>query len=269
VNREELLDLCARRGIVLGVEANQLKVRAAKGALDDSIRLMLREHKQPLVDWLSANQWREQMRSVPPVERATRVGPVPASLAQQRLWFMDRIEAGAAAYQVRGAIRLYGALDRDALRRSLDTLIARHEALRTTFAHVNGEVQQVIAESTHFALQEADFSGCDASECEAQIASHIAQEAADRFDLGAGPLIRGRLLRVSGEEHVLLLTMHHIASDGWSVGILLNEIRALYAAYREGRPNPLATLPIQFADYAIWQRKWLQGEVLQNQIDYW
>ncbi|HEU5138277.1 MAG TPA: condensation domain-containing protein, partial [Steroidobacteraceae bacterium] len=269
MNREELLDLCARRGIVLGVEADQLKVRAAKGALDESLRQMLLEHKQPLVEWLSANRSRDERRNVPAVQRVAREGPVPASLAQQRLWFMDQLEAGAAAYQVRGAIRLYGVLDREALRRALNTLITRHEALRTTFAHVNGEVQQLIAVDACFALHEADLSGDDVSAREARIADHIAQEATDRFDLSTGPLIRGRLLRVNAEEHVLLLTMHHIASDGWSVGIILNEIRTLYAAYREGRASPLDELPIQFADYAIWQRKWLQGEVLQNQIDYW
>ncbi|HEU5138276.1 MAG TPA: amino acid adenylation domain-containing protein [Steroidobacteraceae bacterium] len=210
-----------------------------------------------------------QRKQFAPIERTVRDESSPLSFAQQRLWFIDQLEGSGTAYHVRLAMRLRGSLDVEALRQALDAVVDRHETLRTTFAQVNGDVRQVIAPTARFALQETDLGAYDTREQDAQITRHIAEESAQRFDLGAGPLFRGRLLRVSAEERVLLLTMHHIVSDGWSAGILLSEIAALYGACMEGRPNPLAALPIQYADFAAWQRKWLQGEVLQEQLDYW
>ena len=204
-----------------------------------------------------------------PIERAGGDETSPPSFAQQRLWFIDQLEGSGTAYHVRMAMRLRGVLDVQALRQALDTVVERHEALRTTFAQVSGDLRQVITHTARCALQEIDLGAQDTQEREAQITRHIAEESAQRFDLSAGPLFRGRVLKVSAEEHVLLLTMHHIVSDGWSAGILLSEIAALYAAYRDGRPNPLPALAIQYADYAAWQRKWLQGEVLQEQVDHW
>src|SRR3970040_172470 len=189
----------------------------------------------------TASAQRERGASTEPADRSK---DLPLSFAQQRLWFIDQIDGVSAAYHLGGAVRLHGVLDRPALRKSLDTIVERHEALRTTFAQVNGEVRPEVREIAAFELREVDRGGHEAEEREAQIARHAAQDSGDPFDLSAGPLIRGRLLRLSDEEHVLILTMHHIVADGWSVGILLEEVRTLYAAYREGRANPLAPLPI-------------------------
>jgi amino acid adenylation domain-containing protein len=204
-----------------------------------------------------------------PVERADREQALPLSHAQQRLWFVDQLEGAGSAYHIAGGLKLLGSLDKRALQFALDTIVQRHEVLRTVFTQINGNPIQVIAASATFALREVDLSAETQPARDAALKQHAAAEVSERFDLSAGPLIRARLLRFNEQEHVLLLTMHHIVSDGWSIGLLIKELRTLYAAYREGRANPLPPLPIQYADYAVWQRQWLQGGVSQTQLSYW
>jgi amino acid adenylation domain-containing protein len=199
----------------------------------------------------------------------SREGNVCLSFSQQRLWFIDQLEEGSAAYYISGAVRLRGVLDRAALCGALDTIVERHEALRTVFKNVDGSPVQEICNIGKFALQEIDLSGQAMEAQEAEVVRQAGEETRERFDLSVGPLIRGRLIRLSTDEHVLLMTAHHIVSDGWSMGVSIREMGILYTAYREGRTNPLPALRIQYADYAVWQREWLQGEVLQRQIDYW
>jgi hypothetical protein len=151
----------------------------------------------------------------------------------------------------------------------LDTLLERHEVLRAVFRTVDGQPVQVITQTKRFALQVLDLSCLEADAHEQEVEEQTRQEASARFELSAGPLIRARLLKLADDAHILLFTMHHIVSDGWSMGVLIREVGALYAAYREGRANPLAPLPIQYADYALWQREWLQGEVLREQLEHW
>src|SRR5688572_5576065 len=177
----------------------------------------------------------------------------PASYAQQRLWLIDKFAETGAVYHIARAVRLHGALNYGALSAALDTIVDRHEALRTTFRQIDGEVVQVIASSARFALEVVDLSGGSHEECEAEVRRQAEKEMRERMDLNTGPLLRGRLLRLHAAEHVLLLTLHHIVSDGWSMGILIREVGALYAAYSQGRANPLAPLAIQYADYALWQ----------------
>jgi amino acid adenylation domain-containing protein len=204
-----------------------------------------------------------------PMTRADRGVALPLSWAQQRLWFIDQLEGAGAAYHVPAAVRLHGALDTAALQGALDTLLERHEVLRTVLRGVDGQPVQVITEMKRFALQVLDLSAQAADEREQEVHEQTRQEASARFDLSTGPLIRGRLLKLEDDEHILLVTMHHVVSDGWSQGVLIREMGALYAAYREGRANPLPPLPIQYADYALWQRQWLQGDVLDEQMEYW
>jgi amino acid adenylation domain-containing protein len=206
---------------------------------------------------------------LPRVEPVARTGELPLSFAQQRLWFIDQLEPGSAAYNIPAAVRLRGSLNSEALARSLTEVVRRHESLRTCFAADAGRPRQVINSSEPVALPVEDLGGFDAAEREARVAEEAAREAAASFDLAAGPMLRARLLRLSGEEHVLLLTMHHIASDGWSVGVLIRELSALYAAYSSGEESPLAELPVQYADYAVWQRRALSGEALDRQLSYW
>ncbi|SFH04896.1 amino acid adenylation domain-containing protein, partial [Duganella sp. CF458] len=202
---------------------------------------------------------------------ADRSEPLPLSWAQQRLWFLDQLDASAgAAYHMPGGLRLHGQVDVAALRAALDRIVARHESMHTTF-ELEGDtpVQRIAAVSAGFALQERDLSPLD------EDARGQALEAAQRevfgtlFDLAAGPLARGMLLKVADDEHVLLVCQHHIISDGWSLGVLVRELAALYSAFSQGQADPLPALAIQYADYAAWQREWLQGAALQAQLDYW
>ena len=205
---------------------------------------------------------------LPAIVPVGRDGALPLSFAQQRLWFLAQIQGASAAYHIAGGLRLRGKLDRQALQQALDRIVARHEALRTTFVMRDGEaMQRIAAAAVGFALTEHDL--CGAREATAELGRLAAEEASAPFNLAQGPLIRGRLVRLVEDEHVLLMTMHHIVSDGWSLGVLTRELSALYAAFARGDQDPLAPLAVQYADYAVWQRQWLSGEVLQRQAAYW
>ncbi|MEQ5837824.1 condensation domain-containing protein, partial [Marinobacter sp. NFXS9] len=196
--------------------------------------------------------------------------------AQQRLWFIAQLDPQASrAYHVPASLRLSGELDLDALRATLDALLERHEVLRTTFVQNDeGEPLQVIHTDAAFALQCIDLSELDAEQQTKALAEQQLEEANATFDMARGPLIRGRLIELGlnvqqQPDYVLLVTMHHIVSDGWSSGIFVREIRALYEAYVQGRKNPLPPLAIQYADYASWQRTVLDKDRLSTQLDYW
>ncbi|HYR09716.1 MAG TPA: amino acid adenylation domain-containing protein, partial [Longimicrobium sp.] len=204
---------------------------------------------------------------LPPIERVDRGGRLPLSFAQQRLWFLEQLGDIGSTYHIPTRLRLGGDLDRPALRRALDAIAARHEALRTTFVEVEGEPVQRIAEESRFHLLEHDLG--DHPDAAAELRRLAAEEAGAPFDLEQGPLIRGRLVRLPADDHVLLVTMHHIVSDGWSMEVLTRELGTLYDAFRRGEADPLPPLPVQYADYAAWQRKWVAGEVLREQTAYW
>ncbi|HLL47807.1 MAG TPA: condensation domain-containing protein, partial [Longimicrobiaceae bacterium] len=195
--------------------------------------------------------------------------PLPLSFAQQRLWFLDRMEPGSPAYNMPAALRIRGAVDAGALRRSFAALVERHEALRTTFATLDGEPVQVVHPPAPFPLGEADLRGLGAAEREAELLRRARAEAAAPFDLARGPLLRARLLRLDEAESALLVTMHHVVSDGWSIGLLVHEVSALYQAFAGGDAPRLPELPVQYADFALWQRRRLTGDVLDAQIAFW
>jgi amino acid adenylation domain-containing protein len=212
---------------------------------------------------------RAELPVLPPVVPVERAGALPLSFAQERLWFLDRLEPGSAVYNIPVARRLGGALDEAALERALGEIVRRHEALRTVFTEVDGSPVQVIAPFDGFALPVEDLSGLSEADREAALGRRAGEEARRAFDLSAGSLFRAALLRLGADDHVLLLSMHHIVSDGWSMGVLFRELSALYAAYREGGESPLAELAVQYADYAVWQREQLAGEMLDRQLSYW
>jgi non-ribosomal peptide synthetase component F len=200
----------------------------------------------------------------PPLVPVDREGPLPLSFAQQRLWFLDQLEPGSPLYNVSGALRAEGPLDAAVLARCLTEIVRRHEALRTTFTERDGEPFQVVQPPEPFGLPVIDLAGLP------DRARALAHDEAHRpFDLRQGPLLRALLLRLAAEEHVLVLTVHHIASDGWSMGILIRELAALYPAIAEGRTPSLPELPVQYPDFAVWQRSWLRGEVLEQEIAFW
>jgi amino acid adenylation domain-containing protein len=204
-----------------------------------------------------------------PIARVRREEAFPLSFAQQRLWFLDQLEPGSTAYSIPRAMWVRGPLHYVALEHALRDVIRRHESLRTTFPSQEGEPVQCIAAESKNPLFFVDLSGL-VSEQRELVAQRLAQQEAEQpFDLARGPLLRAQLLLLSAQEHVLLLTMHHIVSDGWSSSILVRELSSLYNGFVSGDPVSLSVLPIQYADYALWQRQWLQGEVLQKQLDYW
>jgi amino acid adenylation domain-containing protein len=204
---------------------------------------------------------------LPPIVRAERTAQLPLSYAQQRFWFLAQLEATSAPYHVAGMLRFEGQLVREALVRALDTILARHEVLRTTFiSGANGPVQH-IADVQRLALTERDLRGVGDSA--AALREESAREAIGAFDLTSGPLLRGRLLQLSDREHVLLLTLHHVVADGWSLEVLITELTALYTALVRKEEPRLAELPVQYADYALWQQQWLRGEIGAEQSEYW
>jgi amino acid adenylation domain-containing protein/non-ribosomal peptide synthase protein (TIGR01720 family) len=206
---------------------------------------------------------------VPAIERADRNSELPLSFAQQRLWFMDKLEEVGAAYNLPGAIRLLGELNLSALERSLAEILRRHEVLRTVFVAEQGQPRQVILPEASLNLTVVDLRQETAATQESKVREALLKEAQTPFNLRTGPLTRLTVLQLLEQEHVLLFTMHHIISDGWSMGVLVNEISSLYEAYCRDAASPLAELEIQYADYAVWQRRWLQGGVLDQQLQYW
>ncbi|MCI0724046.1 MAG: amino acid adenylation domain-containing protein, partial [Acidobacteria bacterium] len=204
-----------------------------------------------------------------PITRASRNEELPLSFAQQRLWFLNQLEPDSPFYNIAASIRLVGPLNVAVLEQSLNEIIRRHEALRTTFPSVDGRLFQVVSENKTLALPVIDLQARPETKREAKAQRVTAEEAKRPFGLGQGPLLRTVLLRRGEREHVLLLTMHHIVSDGWSMGVFTRELGALYEAFETGRPSPLPELPIQYADFAVWQRQWLQGSVLESLLSYW
>ncbi|HEX4965432.1 MAG TPA: amino acid adenylation domain-containing protein [Thermoanaerobaculia bacterium] len=209
--------------------------------------------------------------AAPPIVPVPREGRLPLSFGQQRLWFLDQLEPGSIAYNLPTALRLGGNFSPAALAASLGEVIRRHEALRTVFRLQGGEdePEQVILPPTAVPLPLADLSALPPIQRMAESRRLATAEVRRPFDLARGPLMRAGLIRLAPEEHLLLLSLHHIASDGWSMGILVREVTALYAAASTGQPALLPKLPVQYADYAAWQRRWLAGEVLASHLAYW
>src|ERR1041385_114114 len=203
-----------------------------------------------------------------PIRVAPRSAALPLSFAQQRLWFLDQLEPGTATYNIPIGIRLSGQLDVEALEQSISEVVRRHETLRTRFVEEDGAARQVIEAAETVVLPVIDLSGLPSAGQEAEVRRFAAAQGQQAFDLAQGSLWRVQLIRLSAEEHVLLFTMHHIVSDGWSMNVLTREVSSLYEAYAAGHESGLAELPIQYADYAVWQREWLQGEVLEEQLGY-
>ncbi|HEV7377329.1 MAG TPA: condensation domain-containing protein, partial [Pyrinomonadaceae bacterium] len=212
-------------------------------------------------------------------ERAAEVGAIrrvsrdenrhALSFSQQRLWFIHQLQLDDAAYNVPMAVRLTGRLDIYAFERTLAEIVRRHEVLRTTFTEVDGQPVQVINPAAAVALPIVDLTDLEDGERDVEARRLITAEAARSFDLTKGPLLRASLLRLSEQEHVAVMTVHHIALDAWSMGLLIREVAALYAAYAQGQASPLAELSIQYVDFAHWQQQWLQGEALETQLSYW
>ncbi|HEX2162797.1 MAG TPA: condensation domain-containing protein, partial [Thermoanaerobaculia bacterium] len=254
------------RRIELRAEGDGLRFSAPKGAVTAELRREIGERKAELLAFL---RQAGTSRAVPPVVPVPRTADLPLSFGQQRLWFLDRLDPGSSTYNIPPSVRLTGRLDLPALARSFHEVARRHEVLRTTFPAREGRPTVAIAERMAVALPVLDLSALPAARREAEAELRTAAEARRPFDLARGPLMRVVVLRLAPEEHLVLMTLHHTVFDGWSGGLLVRELAALYPAFRRGERSPLPPLPVQYADYAAWQRRWLAGEVLDEQLGYW
>lgn len=210
-----------------------------------------------------------QSVSAPPILPRTQEAEIPLSFSQQRLWFLEQLDSGDALYNIRAVVRLSGKVNIPALEMSFNEIIARHEILRTNFIVNNGQPIQIIAPTVNLVLPVVELQQLPEIEREVKSQQLAEQEAAYSFNLSNEPLLRVKLLKLGESENILLLTMHHIIADGWSMGVLVQELAALYDAKCNNLPLQLPQLPIQYADVAIWQREWLQGEVQASQLSYW
>src|SRR5262249_53332698 len=226
------------------------------------------QRKQELLQFLSDH---EQSAALipPPILRRTSSDPAPLSFAQERLWFLEQLEPGSAVYNICRAFRLRGNLNIAAFESSLAEILRRHEILRSQIRVVDGRPVQVGVAVPRFEVSVTDLRSLTEAECDREVRDRINAEAEWQFDFSAGLFFRAVLLQISDDQHILILTTHHIVSDAWSMGILTRELWALYQAYANGRPSALQELPVQYVDYAFWQREWLQGEVLESQMSYW
>ncbi|MCP4261667.1 MAG: amino acid adenylation domain-containing protein [Planctomycetes bacterium] len=215
--------------------------------------------------WLNT---RQRQRELPPIVPLTEGDPQVLSFAQQRLWFLEKLEGQSATYNIPAALRLEGELDYAALERSMETLIKRHDCLRLCFPEVDGQATLKILD-VYNPLTFTDLSVFSDAEQHCRVDELIESHPQAPFDITTGPLLRLHLVKISDEEHILLFNMHHIISDGWSIGVLIREWSALYSAYYRGQEAELPELSIQYTDYAAWQRNWLSGEVLERQLSYW
>ena len=205
----------------------------------------------------------------PPIVHVSRETNLPLSFAQQRLWFLHELEPTSSFYNIPVAVRLRGRLQIDAMQRTLNEIVRRHESLRTSFPTLDAQPVQSIAPALALDLPLIDLSTLREDEREREAQRCATEEARAPFNLATGPLVRANLVRLGAEDHVLLVTMHHIVSDGWSMGVLIREVGALYRAFIDNEPSPLPELPVQYADFAVWQRRWLAGEVFETHLRYW
>jgi amino acid adenylation domain-containing protein len=235
------------RDIQVWADGDQLQCDAPAGMLTPELRERLRQRKNEILDYLR--------------------GPAELSFSQQRLWFLDQVDPGGAAYFIAQALELRGTLDVLLLERALGALVSRHSSLRTVFVNVEGRPLQVVSEPESWTLPVKDLSG--AADKDQRLGKLLREEASRGFDLARGPLFRARLYRLAADTHVLLLTMHHIITDGWSINILIRELGEAYGRFSRGEAATLPEIPVQYRDFARWQRSSLQGEALDAQISHW
>ena len=268
MNLDELLAELSQRGVKLWADGDQLRIRAPKAILTPELRDSLTEYKAELLSLLRQRNMAASTTSIP-LSPVPRIGNLPLSFAQQRLWSLAQLEPNSSVYNIPVAFRLVGPLNVAALEQSIEEIVRRHEILRTTFSVKNGQAVQVISADQTLTLLVTDLQKFHESKRETEAQWLANEEAQEPFDLVQGPLLRVKLLCLAEEEHILLLTMHHIVSDGWSFNIFFRELTDIYEAFSTGKPSPLPDLPIQYADFAVWQLQWLQGEVLESLFSYW
>jgi Condensation domain/TubC N-terminal docking domain len=253
-------------GAELRVDGNRLNCTIPKALLTPDLSTELKERKTEILAFLQRADATLRSRE-PRLQPIPRDGALPLSFAQQRLWFLEQLEPGSPLYNIPYRLRVIGRLNIESLERSLNEIVRRHESLRTAFSVMDGQPVQVIAPVVRVTVPVHDLSSVP--EREVETLRQASDEAWCPFDLARAPLLRAKVLRLAEDEHILLLTLHHIVSDAWSMGVLLGELSAIYNALVAGKPSPLSELPIQYVDFAVWQRQWLTEETLNKQLEYW
>jgi len=248
-------------------EGETLRYRAPKGVLTAELRQEIAEYKPEILAFVNTVEGKVKS-ALPPIQVIPRNQPLPLSFGQERLWFLDQLE-GSTAYNEHGGIRIIGELDVSAIQRAFTEVLRRHEVLRTTFPLVDGMPQQAIAPEATAELTQLDWQHLSQSDRESRLSDYAQQQAQMRVDLAAGPLVYATLIHLAPDEWVLLIVMHHIICDYWSIGIFIQELSALYQSFSQQKPSQLPELVIQYADYAHWQRHRLNGEWLESQLSYW
>ncbi|HRI48541.1 MAG TPA: amino acid adenylation domain-containing protein [Pseudomonadota bacterium] len=267
-----LLTELRQRGVKLWRDGDRLRFEAPPGAMTPALQERLRLHKPELLALLPArpDQAAAAARAAThePIQPTPRAGELPLSFAQQRVWLHEKLHGPSATYNLPAAWHLSGPLDRTTLAQSLTEIVRRHESLRTTFT-TGADAAQVIQPPQPVAVALRDLRGLAAAEHPAEIQRLLSEESQRPFDLAQGPLLRAQLFQLAPEEHILLMTFHHIAVDGWAIHLFFGELTALYGAYSKGAPSPLSALPIQYGDFSRWQRQQLQGAALAELLNYW
>ena len=262
----DVLQACRDSGIRLAAKGDKLVLGGAEGRLTPALRERIVQHKAEILAWLNRDE-----ASVAGIQPQAPREHYPLSFAQQRLWFIDQLEDQSSEYNIPVAFGLKGALDVEALQGALDAIVARHAVLRTVFRLKDGEAAQVVRPFEPVAIRRIDLTGLDPAAQSGQVRALTTEEAGRRFDLSWDLMLRCTLIALAEQSHVVLFTMHHIASDGTSMGVLIGEFVRLYEALRAGRPEEaaLAPLPIQYADFACWQRESSHGGLLEKELGYW
>ncbi|OLT58218.1 non-ribosomal peptide synthetase [Moorena bouillonii] len=266
---EKFLDDLANQDIKLWLEGQRLRCNAPEGVLTSELRTKLSDRKQEIITFLQQANLKREFKEdlINPIER--NGNPPPLSFAQQRLWFIEKMALSRNAYNMPLTLELVGKLDYVALEKSLNQIIARHETLRTTFSEINDTPLQIIQSPFELELPIQDLSELTPSEQTTKLQQLLQQENELSFNLEVDPPIRAQLFKLGKAEHILQIILHHIASDGWSLTVLPKELSVIYTAIVQDQPSPIPELPIQYADFAVWQRNYLQGETLESQLSYW
>jgi len=265
-----LLERAAEAGVFLSCKEGQLHFQLSVDSFPEKLKKEIVANKEAIIAFLQQRQMEsESTAGRPAIRPVNRALHTPASFAQERLWFIDQVGGGSVQYNMAGGWRVEGRFDEEAAEQALAQIIERHEPLRTVFGKGEEGPRQQILGQFDFRLTRKDLSGLKQQEQAEAVEAAMKADALKPFDLSADLMLRASYLRLGEEEGVLLFNMHHIASDGWSIGILVEEFSQLYEALSQGKSDPLPPLAIQYADYAQWQREWLQGEVVEAQLGYW
>ena len=264
----QFLNELRKKGIRVWLDGEKLRFRATEELMTHELRGELAERKAEIIQFLE--RFKDDPRAdMPPIKLARRDRTLPLSFSQEQLWFLDQLDPGVPAYSIYDATEIKQPINVEVLQRALTEIVRRHEILRTTFESVAGVPVQVIALPSTFQMPVIDLTGLTEMDRKMAIERLKSEEAERPFDLGKGPLLRVKLVRLRHDHYLWLLTIHHIITDDWSKKLFDQELDTIYMAFCRGLPSPLPELPIQYADFAVWQREWLRGNVLESYVDYW